>query len=152
MTPIRKILCGVDCSDGSNAALEYALFVGKRFDAEVHVLHAWHVTHHLRPDLSVWMETHGQQPIAVVIEAEAKAETERFLSTLDPPTRASLKVRVLAGEPAQTITNLAANERFDMIVVGTHGRTGFGHLALGSVAERVVRHAHCPVLTVRVPK
>src|SRR5207244_6998685 len=105
--PIKKILCPVDCSEGSKAALEYALFIGKHFDAEAHVLHAWHVTAHVRPDLSVWMEAHGQQPISKVIEAAARAETERFLSTLDPTVRDGLKVHIQEGEPARAITELA---------------------------------------------
>jgi nucleotide-binding universal stress UspA family protein len=152
VTPINKILCPIDCSDGSKAALDYALFVSKQFGAEVHVLHVWHVTYHVRPDLSVWMEAHGQQPISAVVAAEAKAETDRFLSTLDAPVRDALKVHVVEGEPARTISEIANRDHFDLIVMGTHGRTGVAHLALGSVAERVVRHAHCPVLSVRLPK
>ncbi len=149
MKPIKKILCPVDCSEGSKAALDYAVFIAKHFSAEPHILHVWHVTAHVRPDLSVWMEAHGQQPISKVIEAEAKGETDAFLSTLDPSTRALLKVHVLGGEPARTITEVAKRDGFDLIVMGTHGRSGVVPLAVGSVAERVVRHAHCPVLTVR---
>lgn len=152
VTPIQKVLCPVDCSEGSRVALEYALFVGKQFGAKVHVLHAWHVAHHVRPDLSVWMEAHGQQPISKMIALEAKAETERFLSVLDANVRNELEAHVLEGEPATTIVGFATDHHADLIVMGTHGRTGVMHLALGSVAEKVVRHAHCPVLTVRIPK
>jgi nucleotide-binding universal stress UspA family protein len=152
VTPIKKLLCPVDCSDASKNALEYALFVSKHFNAEMHLLHAWHVNYHVRPDLSVWMETHGQQPITRVVEQEARKETELFLSALDPATRAALKIHVLEGEPAKTITDLAVSEQVDLIVMGTHGRSAVLQIALGSVAEKVVRHAHCPVLTVRVPK
>jgi nucleotide-binding universal stress UspA family protein len=152
VTPIKKVLCPIDCSDGSRAAIEYAHFVAKHFGAELHVLHAWHVNHHVRPDLSVWMEAHGQQPIATLVAAGAKEETDRFLATLAPDVSASMKVHLVEGEPARTITDLAESGAFDIIVMGTHGRTGVVHLALGSVAEKVVRRAHCPVLTVPVPK
>lgn len=152
MTPIKKILCPVDCSEGSKAALDYALSMSERFGAEVHILHVWHVTYHVRPDLSVWMEAHGQRPISAVVAAEARAETDRFLSTLDAKARDALKVHIVEGEPARTITDIANRDQFDLVVMGTHGRTGVVHLALGSVAERVVRHSHCPVLTVRIPK
>lgn len=152
MTPIQKVLCPVDCSEGSKVALDYALFVGKHFGAKVHVLHTWHVGHHVRPDLSVWMEAHGQQPISKIIALEAQAETERFLSALDSSVRSALEAHVLQGEPATTIIEFATDHHADLIVMGTHGRTGVMHLALGSVAEKVVRHAHCPVLTVRIPK
>jgi universal stress protein A len=146
--PIKKILCPIDCSDSSRNALEYALFVAKQFGAEVHVLHAWFVSAHVRPDLSVWMEAHGQQPISRVIEADARAETDRFLAGLAPEVRSALVAHVLEGEPSRAITDMAKRDGFDVIVMGTHGRSGIAHLALGSVAERVVRHAPCPVLTV----
>ncbi len=55
---------------------------------------------------------------------------------------------MVEGEPWRVITEMAERDVFDIIVMGTHGRSGFAHLALGSVAERVVRHAPCPVLTV----
>jgi len=148
VTPIKKILCPIDCSDSSRSALDYALFVAKHFGAEAHVVHAWHVSTHVRPDLSVWMETHGQQPIAKVIEADARAETDAFLAKLPPEARSALTAHVIEGEPSRAITEMAKRDGYDLIVMGTHGRSGLAHLALGSVAERVVRHAHCPVLTV----
>lgn len=151
MTPIQKVLCPVDCSEGSKVALEYALFCGQHFNAKVHILHAWHVAHHVRPDLSVWMEAHGQQPISKVVALEAQAETDRFLSSLEAGVRAALDVHVLEGEPATTIVDFANRHKSDLIVMGTHGHSGLIHLALGSTAEKVVRRAHCPVLTVRVP-
>ena len=152
MTPIKKLLCPVDCSESSKVALEYGLFIAKHFGAKAHVLHAWHVSMHVRPDLSVWVEAGGQQPIHEVVEAEARSETERFLSTLDPATRATIDVHLVQAEPAKAIIETAAREKFDLIVMGTHGRSGLAHLALGSVAERVVRHSPCPVLTVPRPK
>ena len=152
MTPIKKVLCPIDCSEGSRAALDYASFVAQHFGAELHVVHVWHVAQHVRPDLSVWMEAHGQQPISTVIEAEARAQTERFIATLKPEIARTLKVHVVEGEPSSTITDMAARDSMDLIVMGTHGRSGLAHLAIGSVTEKVVRHAHCPVLTVRIPK
>jgi universal stress protein A len=152
VTPIKNVLCPVDCSEGSKVALEYATFVGKQFGAKVHLLHAWHVAHHVRPDLSVWMEAHGQQPITKVMADAAKTETDRFVATLPESTRSALTVHVIEGEPASSITEFATNHQMDLIVMGTHGRTGLMHIALGSVAEKVVRHSRCPVLTVRAPQ
>jgi nucleotide-binding universal stress UspA family protein len=151
LKPIRKILCPVDCSDGSGVALEYALAFAKQCGAEVHVVHVWHMNYHVRPDLSVWMEAHGQQPISQVIEKEAKAETEKFLAQQPADVRSTVKVHVVEGEPWRTISEMATRDHFDLIAMGTHGRSGIAHLALGSVAEKVVRHAACPVLTVRLP-
>ncbi len=150
--PIKKVLCPVDCSESSMAALEYGLFVAKHFGGQPHLVHAWHVNAHIRPDLSVWMEAHGQQPISKVVEADARAETDRFVAKLPPAAREGLVVHVVEGEASRVITDMAARGGFDMIVMGTHGRSGLAHLALGSVAERVVRHSPCPVLTIPRPK
>ncbi len=144
--PIKNVLCPIDGSPSSKIALEYGLFVAKHFGGRAHVLHVWHVSTHIRPDLSVWLETQGQQPVSKVVEAEARAETQRFLAAI--PEAAGVEVHVLEGEPWRVITEKAEQDGFDIIVMGTHGRSGFAHLALGSVAERVVRHAPCPVLTV----
>jgi len=152
LKPIRKILCPVDCSEGSGVALEYALAFANQCKAEVHLIHVWHMNYHVRPDLSVWLEAHGQQPISAVVEKEAREETEKFLSSLSPETRSALKVHVVEGEPWRTIVDVATREQIDLIAMGTHGRSGMVHFALGSVAEKVVRHAICPVLTVRLPE
>ncbi len=152
MASIKKLLCPIDCSDGSRVALDYASFLATHFSAELHAVHAWHVSHHVRPDLYVWMEAHGQQPISTVVAAAAKAEAEAFLTSVAAAGREKIILHVLEGEPAHTITDFATRESFDLIVLGTHGRTGVARLALGSVAEKVVRHSHCPVLTVPIRK
>jgi universal stress protein A len=152
VTTIRKILCPVDCSEGSRIALDHAIALAVKFDAQIELLHAWHVTYHVRPDLSVWAEAHGHRPILDVVEAEAEADVRASLSTVHPGVRARLDVRNVQGEAAPTIVKFAESDDIDLIVMGTHGRSGLSHLALGSVAERVVRHAPCPVLTVRMPE
>jgi nucleotide-binding universal stress UspA family protein len=152
LKPIKKILCPVDCSKGSGVALEYALAFAAQCNAEVHLLHVWQVHYQVRQDLSVWMEAHGQLPIAKVIEDEAREETDRFLMSIPAETRSKLKIHIVEGEPWRTVVDMAARDGFDLIAMGTHGRTGVVHLYLGSVAEKVVRHAGCPVLTVRMPE
>jgi nucleotide-binding universal stress UspA family protein len=144
--PIKNVLCPIDCSPSSKIALEYGLFVAKHFGGRARVVHVWHVSAHIRPDLSVWMQAGGQQPVAKVVETEARDETQRFLATI--PEAAGVEAQVVEGEPWRVITEMAERDGFDLIVMGTHGRSGLAHLAIGSVAERVVRHAPCPVLTV----
>ena len=151
MKPIKKILCPVDCSPGSGVALEYALSFASQCGAEVHLLHVWQLNYQVRHDLSVWMEAHGQTPIAKVVEQEAIEETDRFLLSLSAETRSRVKIHVVEGEAWRTVVDIAARDGYDLIAMGTHGRSGIIHLALGSVAEKVVRHAQCPVLTVRLP-
>jgi nucleotide-binding universal stress UspA family protein len=89
--------------------------------------------------------------VRTTILEEAKA---RLVRRLTPRDREELgaDAEVVFGRDAETIVDYAADRGIDLIVMGTHGRTGMAHLLLGSVAERVVRTAHCPVLTVRAPE
>lgn len=151
MTTIRKVLCPTDCSDASRPALEYGHFIAKTFGSELHVLHVWHVNHHVRPDLSVWLDAQGRQPLATFVAAEAEEHARQFLKGMAPAIQDAAQLSVVHGEPWRAINDTAQQGGMDLIVMGTHGRTGVAHLTLGSVAEKVVRHAHCPVLTVRVP-
>ena len=148
---ISKILVATDFSDDSNYALSYAVEMAQRFSAELIVLHV-------------------DQPLAPVMVSELNpgldlgamnriAEEQRLLAlrevdkTVDRLREKQLKVRGLlrVGAPFLEIVITAQNENVDLIVIGTHGRSGLAHVLMGSVAERVVRKTHCPVLTVRHP-
>jgi nucleotide-binding universal stress UspA family protein len=148
---ISKILVATDFSDDSNYALSYAVEMAQRFSAELIVLHV-------------------DQPLAPVMVSELNpgldlgamnriAEEQRLLAlrevdkTVDRLREKQLKVRGLlrVGAPFLEIVTTAQNENVDLIVIGTHGRSGLAHVLMGSVAERVVRKTHCPVLTVRHP-
>jgi universal stress protein A len=148
---ISKILVATDFSDDSNYALSYAVEMAQRFSAELIVLHV-------------------DQPLAPVMVSELNpgldlgamnriAEEQRLLAlrevdkTVDRLREKQLKVRGLlrVGTPFLEIVTTAQNENVDLIVIGTHGRSGLAHVLMGSVAERVVRKTHCPVLTVRHP-
>jgi universal stress protein A len=151
MSPITKILVPVDFSGCSRAALGHALFLSEKFSAPVHLLHVWHIPGHLRPDLTVWVgDVSGT--LADHAQQEANAEMAKFLSEMGLASRSGVTSEVIAGTPATAIVETAKAKGCDLIVIGTHGRTGFSHLLLGSVAESVVRHAPCPVMTVRGPK
>jgi nucleotide-binding universal stress UspA family protein len=105
----------------------------------------------LRPDLTVWA---GE--VSATLAEHTRSEAERgmkeFLERCGAAGRAKLTSRVLPGPAYQVIVSAAEEGAFDLIAMGTHGRTGISHLVLGSVAEKVVRHAKCPVLTVRAPR
>jgi nucleotide-binding universal stress UspA family protein len=85
------------------------------------------------------------------VEEQAKRKLEHFLSQL-PGAQVKITRRVVVGVPFQRIMESASTEQVDLIVMATHGHTGLKHLILGSVAERVVRLAPCPVLTLRPPE
>ncbi len=145
---VRRILAPVDFSPSSRLAFECALALAERFGAGIHVLHAWEIPVYLRPDLTVWS---GE--VSATLADHTRDEAERglraFLSQGAGAGRARLTSEVAGGSPYAVIMDAAKHGQFDLIAMGTHGRTGLSHLVLGSVAEKVVRHAHCPVLTVR---
>lgn len=119
----RTILLATDFSETSQAAAGVALAYARALGASVHVLHV--------------AERDEQATTALLI-----AETERF----GPGVRVTTAIRF--GDPAPAIVEYAQSQGIDLIVVGTHGRTGVSRVLLGSVAERVVRSSPCPVLTV----
>jgi nucleotide-binding universal stress UspA family protein len=125
-----------------------ALELAKRFGAKLTVLHANHVGHNLQPALLVWI-AHEPRPITEVAAERAELEVCEFLASLGcSPGAADLDVVIADEEPARAILRYARTEDQDLIVMGTHGRSAALHLFVGSVAEKVVRHADCPVLTV----
>jgi nucleotide-binding universal stress UspA family protein len=124
---IRHILAPVDLSSCSRAALELAMTLGEALGASVDVLY-----------VSPTEEGIGN----------AADELRQFVAGL-PRTAAPLKERVASGDARERIVTIAEREKFDLIVIGTHGRTGRPRSLAGSVAESVVRTAASPVVTVR---
>ena len=145
MIQINRVLVPVDFSNFSTHAMKYAQEVCEKFAAELHLLHVleMHVTG--TPQFAMGL--------AVPERVEESAEEVReYLDKLPEEARASTRqvVREIAhGSPFVEIVRYAKENVIDLIVMGTHGRTGLSHVFVGSVAENVVRHAACPVLVVR---
>jgi nucleotide-binding universal stress UspA family protein len=139
---IRTVLCPVDRSEISHRAFAYAVAIARRFGARLNVLEVIDWT--LPPvagDTSVLME----------MPPDLQASTLEALQHLVAPARdagIATEIAVTSGSVIRQILDRATAVEADMIVVGTHGRGGFERMALGSVAEKVVRKATCPVLTV----
>ncbi len=147
MITIRRILFPTDFSPCADQALDHALALARQYQAEVHLFHA-----------IVLHEDDPHQPAHHLPDVDTLRARLRELAEADMGAALAahqgedLKVKTaqsfcVAAAPA--ILEYAASKRIDLIVMGTHGRRGLGHLFLGSVAEEVVRHAPCPVLTVR---
>lgn len=141
MKAIKRILVPVDYSSASGVALEAALSLAQTFGAAVEVLHTWTDAGYV--DASIGADVNA------LIAKQAREEMQKFIEKIAPPSSVELTARVQHGIPWQVITTLSPD--YDLIVMGTHGRTGFKRLVLGSVAARVVQHAECPVMTVRDP-
>jgi nucleotide-binding universal stress UspA family protein len=142
----KRICCPVDFSDASRAAMEVACDLARRFGAELVLLHAYPIPGYTFPDGSVVASPTMMQELAEQAQKhleEWRQEAERLVGA--PRVTAEKAV----GEPAAEILRAARESGADLVVVGTHGRTGLEHALMGSIAERVVRRAHCPVLTVR---
>lgn len=149
---MNKILVPADYSDASRRALDYALFLAERFDAQVEVLHVWEMPAYVRPDLVLWEEgtEEHRKPLHEVAGQRATREMDEFLRPLTEPARRRITEHLRSGDPIDTILDVASSGSADLIVMGTHGRSGVSHLVLGSVAEKIVRRASCPVLTLRI--
>ena len=150
MREIRRILVPVDFSECSRAALEDAAVLAERVDASIDVLHVWDTPHYVGPEFLIREPGETGHPLQEAAFAQAETEMDEFLSGF--PQRERFRVRLESGKPYETIIKLAADEHYDAIVMGTHGRSGLSHLLIGSVAEKVVRTAPCPVMTIRRPE
>jgi nucleotide-binding universal stress UspA family protein len=142
---IKNILVAVDFSDFSKAAVRYAVFLGETFGAKLTLAHS--VEPCIYPeDLSAGF-TSEEVDARWIKEHQEKMETLR--KTIQPEIVST--VVVSKGTAWNEIVTIAKSSKADLIVVGTHGRTGLKHALMGSTAERIVRHAACPVLVVHLP-
>ncbi|AGA29173.1 universal stress protein [Singulisphaera acidiphila] len=146
MIEIRSILAPTDFSKHAAKAVRYACLLAERLGAELHLLHA----------LSDIVPVGPDPMLTPVLPPEYYTEAkEQALAALDRTLEpdwgqpAAIKTSVSWGDPVEEIVAYAREEAIDLIVVATHGRTGLSHVLLGSVAERIVREAPCPVLTIR---
>lgn len=149
MARFTRIVVPTDFSDTSDSALEYARTLAETFHASLHLVHAFddpYAAGALAP------EVYGAVP-AELRESALRAAERHLQERLpaDQQQRVRGSTSIVMGAPAAAIVKYAADHGADLIVMGTHGRGGVAHLLLGSVAEKVVRTAPCPVLTVREP-
>ncbi len=147
MMKIEKILFPTDFSKGSENAVLYAIDLAKQYDATLFVIHVvydliqatgWDVPHLPLEQLDKDLTASSEQQLEKFCE-EAIRGVEK------------VEKRTIMGVPHQEIVQFAEDEKIDLVVIGTHGRTGLDRVFFGSTAERVVRMAPCPVLSVRIP-
>jgi len=140
---IHKILCPLDFSEYAEHALLYAKAFARAHGAELLLLHVIETpVAYMAPDVVLPAETLESQRVACTEKLTAMAAAVR-------DEHAATTWLLVDGNPLVLIVETAASHNVDLIVMGTHGRTGLAHVLLGSVAETVVRRAPCPVLTVK---
>lgn len=141
----KSVVAATDFSDAALPAVRTAHAIARVANARLTVVH---VVASPRVTTNAWM--HGSATDAVVMESELSRESQKRLegiaSDLGPPTKA----RMVHGDPAEGVLEAAAQAEADLLVVGTRGHTGLQRLLIGSVAERIVHHATCSVLVVRL--
>lgn len=145
---VERILFPTDFSEGSFHALPYAVDLARHYNAKLYIIHVLydiaratesHIPHVSMDELYKEMTTWAEKEIG-----KCCIEETRGLSNVEK--------KILRGIPYDEIMKFATEEKIDLIVMGTYGRSGFERLLFGSTAERVVRRAPCPVMTVRIPK
>jgi nucleotide-binding universal stress UspA family protein len=148
MVEIREILCPTDFSEVSRHALDHAITIAKWYDSRITALHVIHVPLVPEPPTSILVASAGG-PTAVLASTFQVCEAD-VRAWVEPARRAGIRadVSVDEGNAARTILEHAVSRKTDLIVLGTHGLSGVDRAMLGSVTEKVLRKASCPVLTV----
>lgn len=138
---VKKILFPTDFSDASDAGLHYATALARDTGAQMLIVHVE------EPPAAYG----AGEMYYVVPESDESALRERLKTVVPTDAAVAYTHRLVTGDPATQIVHLAEEEGVDLVVMGTHGRTGLARLLIGSVAEAVVRRAPCPVLTLKQP-
>jgi universal stress protein A len=141
----RSILVPVDYSEPSRRALELALSLDD--SAEVTVVHVWDRPAYVGEEVVAHPDG-SRRSLSELIRETAERDMSEFLSRVKTPPGKTFKHHLLTGDPVSTIVAEASKPGYDVIVVGTHGRTGMTKLLLGSVTEKLIRLSPIPVLTV----
>jgi nucleotide-binding universal stress UspA family protein len=140
--PARRIVVATDFSEGSDEALDQAIDLGRTTGATLQLVHVLEVGVEQFP-YGPLFHSEGTGGIVAYVDRELSRRADLVKAAGLP-----CETRMLEGATSEEIVREARDGAADLIVVGTHGRRGLAHMMLGSVAERVVRHASCPVLTV----
>jgi universal stress protein A len=141
---IRQIMAPTDFSEGSKQAIAYAYELAQAIGAKLVLLH-------VIEELPSYIGFVLPGGAAMILEDLGRQACLDLAEVLPEAKAAEVEVtrRVVEGSPPHKILEVAAAEKIDLIVIATHGCTGFSHLFMGSVAEKVVRAAPCPVITIR---
>jgi nucleotide-binding universal stress UspA family protein len=145
---LQRILVPVEYSENCRRALELAGEIAQQMNASIEVIHAWDHPKLVPQDLPVHAPNGEPRSLFELMGENAEREMGEFLASAKVPGGVKVTHRLENGEPCAAILAVIERDRPDLVVVGTHGRTGFRHFLMGSVAEKVVRFAPVPVLCV----
>jgi len=149
MLPIKTILCPTDFSEASLTGVKAASELAEHFGAEICLVHVVPVLPTAPPDPNYVFKVPEYERL---LHADAQRNLNKLQEEMTSQHHIKARTFVGHGQAADEIVKIAVTEKAGMIVIATHGSTGWRHLVFGSVAEKVVRLAPCPVLTVRAPQ
>ena len=144
MIKYKQLLCPIDFSDVSDHAFKIATDLAATFKADLHVIHVFQMPASTIPEGAYEVPEDMEESI----KCHLSKRLDEFVKNHSTP-EINITTGLYTGFPHNEIINSANETNADMIVMGTHGRTGFSQVLLGSVAERVIRTSDIPVLTIR---
>jgi universal stress protein A len=140
----KKIVCPVDFSEFTDEIIVYGVNIATKFDAELHLLHVIPNLNYFTPYES-FLTPENLVAMERNIEKEIEKDFQKTIKKIAMPVKKAIRTGITFVE----ILDYIKTEKVDLVVMGTHGRSGFEHILLGSVAEKIIRRSPCPVLTVR---
>ena len=146
--PIQNILVPIDYSACSLAALRFAADLAQKYQASLDVLHVWDRPSYVTDAVMTTRDGTSGKSLIRLIQENAQQDLDQFLATAALPPGIKMAGRLASGDPASALIQELKQGKHDLVVVGTHGRTGLSHVLLGSVAEKLARLAPVPVVTV----
>lgn len=151
MFKIKNILLPTDLSTTSLSAADYAIELANQYKAKIHLLHVLEKT---PPILVIRSLDLSQEKIIKSFEEEGRKSLENAVKKIKKGTNTEVEIEPVLrkGNDYEEIVKYSKEKKVDLIVIATHGRTGLLHTLLGSVAEKVIRYAKCPVLVITPQK
>lgn len=149
-TKVSKILLSTDFSETSKDAMDYAAWLAETLGAEIKILHVFDPSIYNIPSPYYFMPGFDQWYNENI--DEIRVQGEKTLDELKASFTGKVETCFVEGQPGKEIVHEAEEWEADLIVMGTHGYTGWSRFTLGSVAEYVLRHSQCPVLTIKQQK
>jgi nucleotide-binding universal stress UspA family protein len=149
---VKKVVVPVDYSESSLGVLRFAAEIAERAGGELTALHVWECMPHAPPDLKVRGPDGKPRRLEDVIRSNAEKEMQEFLAGAKLPASVPIRTKVVSGDAAKRVLERLNAGKHDLVVMGTHGRGGFKHMVLGSVAEKIIRESPVPVITVPIGK
>ncbi len=145
---IQHILVPVDYSSCSRAALHFAVDLAGKYQASLDIVHVWDRPSYVSDVIMTTSEAVSGKSLIAMIQENAQRDLDEFLKGVELGSGSAAKGRLISGDPASALLHELKQGHHDLVIVGTHGRTGLSHVLLGSVAEKLARLSPVPVLTV----